>query len=270
IAQHRATDRHARDEHEDHDRTDLLAGRQVRLRDLGRTARGQDQVLRVDRREDDTRAERLHGRERVDGRHPLRHLDLGARRGPVAEVADAARNQQDPEDEFDPRHRVVRAGIAADVGTVAHDQHDHGDRGDADDPSEEERGAVHLRPRREEDQDHRDDGNRTDRDPDRECQNLADDIRHDWNTPVTLDVRPVGLAGGQFRMGTAGPWAYPGDGEAPVHDVTLSAYTIDATAVTNAEFAAFVAATGHVTDAERYEWSFVFAGLLPDDFEETR
>ncbi len=25
-----------------------------------------------------------------------------------------------------------------------------------------------------------------------------------------------------------------------------------------------------MTDAERYEWSFVFAGLLPDDFEETR
>ena len=30
----------------------------------------------------------------------------------------------------------------------------------------------------------------------------------------------------------------------------------------------FVDATGHVTDAERYEWSFVFAGLLPDDFED--
>ena len=27
---------------------------------------------------------------------------------------------------------------------------------------------------------------------------------------------------------------------------------------------------GHVTDGERYGWSFVFAGLLPDDFEETQ
>ena len=50
----------------------------------------------------------------------------------------------------------------------------------------------------------------------------------------------------------------------------LSPFAIDTTAVTNAEFATFVDATGHVTDAERYEWSFVFAGLLPDDFEETR
>ena len=32
---------------------------------------------------------------------------------------------------------------------------------------------------------------------------------------------------------------------------------------------AFVADTGHVTDAEHFGWSFVFAGLLPDDFEPT-
>ena len=71
-------------------------------------------------------------------------------------------------------------------------------------------------------------------------------------------------------MGTDGPWAYEGDGEGPVHGVDLSPFAIDTTAVTNAEFATFVDATGHVTDAERFEWSFVFAGLLPDDFEDTR
>jgi formylglycine-generating enzyme len=31
-----------------------------------------------------------------------------------------------------------------------------------------------------------------------------------------------------------------------------------------------VTATGHVTDAERYGWSFVFAGMLPADFPPTR
>ena len=31
-----------------------------------------------------------------------------------------------------------------------------------------------------------------------------------------------------------------------------------------------VEATGYITDAERYSWSFVFGGLLPDDFEPTR
>ncbi len=71
-------------------------------------------------------------------------------------------------------------------------------------------------------------------------------------------------------MGTAGPVAYPADGEAMVHEVELSPFAIDAHAVTNDRFAAFVDATGHLTDAERFEWSFVFGGLLPDDFEETR
>src|SRR5262249_25413353 len=47
-------------------------------------------------------------------------------------------------------------------------------------------------------------------------------------------------------------------------------FWIDVHAVSNARFAAFVAATGHATDAERYGWSFVFGGLLPDDFPPTR
>ena len=47
-------------------------------------------------------------------------------------------------------------------------------------------------------------------------------------------------------------------------------FGIDASAVSNAEFARFVEATGHVTEAERFGWSFVFAGLLPDDFPPTR
>ena len=80
----------------------------------------------------------------------------------------------------------------------------------------------------------------------------------------------VDLPGGTFRMGTADRWTYSEDGEGPVHDVKLSPFTIDATAVTNERFAEFVDATGYRTDAERFEWAFVFGGLLPDDFEETR
>jgi formylglycine-generating enzyme required for sulfatase activity len=71
-------------------------------------------------------------------------------------------------------------------------------------------------------------------------------------------------------MGTDGPWAYPDDGETPVHEVRLAPFFIDTTAVTNDAFAAFVDATKHVTDAERFGWSFVFAGLLPERFEDTR
>lgn len=71
-------------------------------------------------------------------------------------------------------------------------------------------------------------------------------------------------------MGTDGPEAYPHDGETPQRSVTVSPFSIDVTAVTNADFRRFVEATGHVTEAERHGWSFVFGGLLPDDFIETR
>ena len=57
--------------------------------------------------------------------------------------------------------------------------------------------------------------------------------------------------------------------EWPVRTVTLAPYRISPYAVTNAEFAAFIDDTGHVTEAERYGWSFVFGGFLPDDFEPT-
>jgi len=80
----------------------------------------------------------------------------------------------------------------------------------------------------------------------------------------------IELPGGTFSMGTADLWTYPDDGEGPVHEVTLAPFRIDAAAVTNARFGAFIEETGYRTDAERYEWAFVFAGLLPDDFEDTR
>ena len=37
-----------------------------------------------------------------------------------------------------------------------------------------------------------------------------------------------------------------------------------------AEFSRFADATGYRTSAEADEWSFVFVGLLPDDFPDTR
>lgn len=80
----------------------------------------------------------------------------------------------------------------------------------------------------------------------------------------------VALEGGEFVYGSDGDDGYPADGEGPAQRVRVSPFEIDRYAVTNARFAAFVEATGHVTDAERYGWSFVFAGLLPDDFEDTR
>jgi formylglycine-generating enzyme required for sulfatase activity len=80
----------------------------------------------------------------------------------------------------------------------------------------------------------------------------------------------VDIPAATFRMGDESVWAYPTDGEGPVHDVALDGFSIDAYTVTNDQFARFVEATDHVTDAERYGWSFVFGGLLPDDFPPTR
>ena len=71
-------------------------------------------------------------------------------------------------------------------------------------------------------------------------------------------------------MGTDDPRAYAVDGEMPAHQVELDAFSISAVAVTNDSFATFVDATGYRTTAELHGSSFVFAGLLPDDFPPTR
>ena len=78
------------------------------------------------------------------------------------------------------------------------------------------------------------------------------------------------VSAGSFWMGSDDVHSYPDDGEGPPRAVELDAYWIDACAVTNDAFAAFVADTGYVTEAERYGWSFVFGGLLPDDFPPTQ
>jgi formylglycine-generating enzyme required for sulfatase activity len=55
------------------------------------------------------------------------------------------------------------------------------------------------------------------------------------------------IPGGTFRMGSED--FYPE--EAPIHRVTVDGFWMDRHTVTNAQFAAFIAATGYVTVAER-------------------
>nr|WP_287376645.1 formylglycine-generating enzyme family protein [Candidatus Microthrix sp.] len=80
----------------------------------------------------------------------------------------------------------------------------------------------------------------------------------------------VDIPGGEFTMGTNDPRGYPTDGEGPEHTVALSPFAIARTTVTNDQFEAFTTATGHQSTAERFGNSFVFGGLLPDDFPPTR
>lgn len=74
----------------------------------------------------------------------------------------------------------------------------------------------------------------------------------------------IPVPGGTCRIGTDDGDAIPGDGEGPARDIALAPFEIGATAVTNAEFAAFVDATGYRTDAERFGWSLVFHLLVPE------
>ncbi|MGY0235750.1 formylglycine-generating enzyme family protein [Longispora urticae] len=74
------------------------------------------------------------------------------------------------------------------------------------------------------------------------------------------EVELVSLPGGRFLMGTDDAEGAPDDGEGPVRAVTVGPFAIAATTVTVAEFAGFVADTGHVTDAERFGYSYVFDG----------
>lgn len=64
-------------------------------------------------------------------------------------------------------------------------------------------------------------------------------------------------------MGTEDADGFPADGEGPIREVSVDTYAIGVTAVTNAQFAEFIESTGHITDAEHFGWSFVFAGFLP-------
>jgi formylglycine-generating enzyme required for sulfatase activity len=74
--------------------------------------------------------------------------------------------------------------------------------------------------------------------------------------PVNTDGMVL-LNGGEFRMGTNESDGYPSDGEGPIRTVRMRPFWIDAEAVSNARFAAFVDPTGYVTEAERQGWSFI-------------
>ncbi|WP_334173349.1 formylglycine-generating enzyme family protein [Sinomonas sp.] len=82
------------------------------------------------------------------------------------------------------------------------------------------------------------------------------------NTASAGQHEDVAVPGALFQMGDPFGEGYPSDGETPVHEVEVPDFRIDATAVTNAMFAAFVEATGYRTEAERYGTSAVFHLLV--------
>jgi formylglycine-generating enzyme required for sulfatase activity len=81
-------------------------------------------------------------------------------------------------------------------------------------------------------------------------------------TPQSPHPGMVWIPGGSFRMGADNGQAQPD--EYPKHTVTVSGFWIDRTEVTNAQFAAFVRATGYITTAEKApDWNELKHQLPP-------
>ncbi len=91
---------------------------------------------------------------------------------------------------------------------------------------------------------------------------------HARRTVPSLHDVPIGwidIAGGHTRIGSHDPEGFASDGEGPARNIFLSPYRISATTITNVQFAAFVNATGYITEAERAGESFVFyLQIAPD------
>ncbi len=77
------------------------------------------------------------------------------------------------------------------------------------------------------------------------------------------------IPGGASLLGTQNP-QIPDDGEDPMRKTRIKPFRMGATSVTNAQFKAFVEATGYVTEAERFGWSFVFWAQVPETLGATQ
>jgi sulfatase modifying factor 1 len=75
------------------------------------------------------------------------------------------------------------------------------------------------------------------------------------------------IPAGTFAMGDGHGDGNRPDGEDPVHLVHISAFDIDTTSVTVADFARFVDTTGYRTEAETFGYSAVFHLVAADDAE---
>ena len=83
------------------------------------------------------------------------------------------------------------------------------------------------------------------------------------STPIEVKDGMVLIPAGDFQMGSEGGQSR--QDESPVHRVSVDAFWMDQTEVTNAQFKAFVDATGYVTTAEKKpNWEELKKELPPD------
>jgi len=89
--------------------------------------------------------------------------------------------------------------------------------------------------------------------------------------PSLTAVKPTSvlIRSGMGLLGTSNPMIRA-DGEGPLRKGMVRSISMSVGAITNAEFAAFVADTGYVTEAEYLGWSFVFWSQVPDYVGQTQ
>ncbi len=87
------------------------------------------------------------------------------------------------------------------------------------------------------------------------------------NAVITFDVADI--PGGVATVGTNRP-LIPIDEESPYRTQEIQPFQMMTTTVTNEMFAAFVADTGFITEAERLGWSFVFYKHLAESSQPTQ
>ena len=101
-------------------------------------------------------------------------------------------------------------------------------------------------------------------DPKDHQDSLSEGQYHD-QSQFELHSNMITIPGGTFTMGTNSHEGFPRDGEGPARGVTVSGFEISPYAVTNEQFQRFVEATGYVTEAEHFGWSFVFELLASEE-----
>ncbi|WP_282095670.1 formylglycine-generating enzyme family protein [Epibacterium ulvae] len=94
-------------------------------------------------------------------------------------------------------------------------------------------------------------------------------ITRNADVAARLRAQACAIPGGTALVGCRKE-IIPGDGEAPLRKSRIKPFRMTATTVTNAEFQAFIEATGYITEAERIGWSFVFWQNVPPEVGPTQ
>ena len=79
----------------------------------------------------------------------------------------------------------------------------------------------------------------------------------------------IAIPGGTFWMGTPpSRQPYPGDGETPRRQCTVSPFRLEQYEVSNEQYAAFINATGYRTESEKWGWSFAFEHAISKEIKD--